>query len=185
MDSLGLLGPHRRGIAFCSENTQYETKNNFTSLRETMNIPVPFIWESLLQQGYKYSAMFKHSLVPSVFFNHASFHFSACRYPCINRELTQQNGWKTRDGRMTKKCLVILGMHSLAWHFFVMTLTRACSISWLQWRIRRFVGFLISREMMTTYWHFYVGIHSFYYERWVCKLLGCLTRRWRTANSDT
>ena len=36
-----------------------------------------------------------------------------------NRELTQQDGWNTQDGRMTKKCRVRLGMHSLAPHFFV------------------------------------------------------------------
>ena len=36
----------------------------------------------------------------------------------INRELTQQDGWNTQDGRMTKKCRVRLGMHSLARHFF-------------------------------------------------------------------
>ena len=35
------------------------------------------------------------------------------------RERTQQNGWKTQVGRMTKKCRVRLGMHSLAPHFFV------------------------------------------------------------------
>ena len=35
-----------------------------------------------------------------------------------NSELTQQDGWKTQDGRMTKKCRVRLGMHSLARHFF-------------------------------------------------------------------
>ena len=35
-----------------------------------------------------------------------------------NSELTQQDGWKTQDGRMTKKCRVRLRMHSLAPHFF-------------------------------------------------------------------
>ena len=33
-------------------------------------------------------------------------------------ELTQQDGGKTQDGRMTKKCRVRSGMHSLARHFF-------------------------------------------------------------------
>ena len=36
-----------------------------------------------------------------------------------NWEFTQQDGWNTRDGRMTKKCHERLGMHSLAPHFFV------------------------------------------------------------------
>ena len=34
-------------------------------------------------------------------------------------KLTWQDGWKTQDGRMTKKCRASLGMHSLARHFFV------------------------------------------------------------------
>ena len=37
----------------------------------------------------------------------------------IDRELTQQDGWKTQDGRMMKKCRVWLGMHSLARHIFL------------------------------------------------------------------
>ena len=36
-----------------------------------------------------------------------------------NRKLTQQDGWKSQDGRMTKKCRARPGMHSLAPHFFV------------------------------------------------------------------
>ena len=35
-----------------------------------------------------------------------------------NRDLSQQDGWKTPDGRMTKNCRARPGMHSLAWHFF-------------------------------------------------------------------
>ena len=35
------------------------------------------------------------------------------------RDLTQQDGWKTQDGRMTKKYRVRLGILSLARHFFV------------------------------------------------------------------
>ena len=41
----------------------------------------------------------------------------------INRELTQQEGWKAQDGKMTKKCRVILGMHSLARYCFVILLS--------------------------------------------------------------
>ena len=37
----------------------------------------------------------------------------------IIRDLTQQDGWKTQDGRMPKKRRARLGMHSLARHFFV------------------------------------------------------------------
>ena len=36
-----------------------------------------------------------------------------------SRDLTQQDGWKTQDDRMTKKCCASPGMHSLARHFFV------------------------------------------------------------------
>ena len=36
-----------------------------------------------------------------------------------NRELTQQDDWNTQDGKMTKKCRVRLGMHSVALYFFV------------------------------------------------------------------
>ena len=35
------------------------------------------------------------------------------------REPTQKDGWNTQDERMTTKCRVGLGMHSLAPHFFV------------------------------------------------------------------
>ena len=35
------------------------------------------------------------------------------------RELTQQDGWNTQDGTMTKRCRIRLGMYSLAPHFFV------------------------------------------------------------------
>ena len=42
----------------------------------------------------------------------------------INRELTQQDGWNTQDVRMTKKCRIRLGMHSLAPHFFVILPSR-------------------------------------------------------------
>ena len=34
------------------------------------------------------------------------------------RDLTQQDGWKTQDGRMTKNCRARPGMHSLTRHFF-------------------------------------------------------------------
>ena len=37
----------------------------------------------------------------------------------VIRDLTQKDGWKTQDGRMTKKCRARPGMHSLALHFFV------------------------------------------------------------------
>ena len=48
----------------------------------------------------------------------------AKKYICVatvhnhhdNRELTQQDGWNTQDDRMTKKCRVRLGVHSLAPH---------------------------------------------------------------------
>ena len=36
----------------------------------------------------------------------------------LNRDLTQKDGWKTQDGRMTKNCRARPGMHSLARHFF-------------------------------------------------------------------
>ena len=36
-----------------------------------------------------------------------------------NRDLTQQQSWKTQDGRMTKKCRARPEMHSLVQHFFV------------------------------------------------------------------
>ena len=35
------------------------------------------------------------------------------------RDLTQQDGWKTQDGKMVKKCHARPGMHNLAQHFFV------------------------------------------------------------------
>ena len=37
----------------------------------------------------------------------------------LNRELTQQNGWKTQDGRMTKKCGARLCIPGLTRHVFV------------------------------------------------------------------
>ena len=40
----------------------------------------------------------------------------------VNRELKQQDGWNTQDGRMTKRCRVRLGTHSLAPHFLVILL---------------------------------------------------------------
>ena len=39
-------------------------------------------------------------------------------YGSINRDLTQKDGWKMQDGRMTKNCRARPGMHSLARHFF-------------------------------------------------------------------
>ena len=39
------------------------------------------------------------------------------------RDLTQQDGWKTQDDRMTKKCQVTMGMHSLAQHLFFIVLS--------------------------------------------------------------
>ena len=39
-------------------------------------------------------------------------------YGSFNRDLTQKDGWKTQDGRITKKCRARPGMHSLARHFF-------------------------------------------------------------------
>ena len=35
-----------------------------------------------------------------------------------NRDLTQQDGWKTQDGRMTKKCCARLCIPGLARHFY-------------------------------------------------------------------
>ena len=35
-----------------------------------------------------------------------------------NRGLTQQEEWKTLDGKMTKRCRARPEMHSLARHFF-------------------------------------------------------------------
>ena len=35
------------------------------------------------------------------------------------RDLTQQDGWKAEDGRITKKCHARPGMHNVAQHFFV------------------------------------------------------------------
>ena len=37
----------------------------------------------------------------------------------ITRELTQQDGWKTQDGRMTKKCGARLCIPNLTGHLFV------------------------------------------------------------------
>ena len=39
--------------------------------------------------------------------------------PSSNRDLRQQDGWKTQDGRMTKKCRTRPEMHCLVRHFFV------------------------------------------------------------------
>ena len=53
--------------------------------------------------------------------------------PCttgVIRELTQQDGWNTQDGIMTKKCRVRLGMHSLAPHFFVILPSRVFQPAW-------------------------------------------------------
>ena len=36
---------------------------------------------------------------------------------CVNRDLTQLDGWKTKDGRMMKKHRGRPGMHSLATFF--------------------------------------------------------------------
>ena len=36
----------------------------------------------------------------------------------VNRDLTQRDGWKTRDGRMTKKCCARLCIPGLARHFY-------------------------------------------------------------------
>ena len=62
---------------------------------------------------------------------------------CYNRELTQQDGWKTQDGRMTKKCRVRLGMHGLAPQFFVILLSwvfqpSCCVSSLICWSTRNF-----------------------------------------------
>ena len=51
-------------------------------------------------------------------------HVSGCRRQagdvcCLtNRDLTQQDGWKTQDGRMTKKCCARLCIPGLARHFY-------------------------------------------------------------------
>ena len=51
----------------------------------------------------------------------------------VNRELTQQGGWKTQDGRMTKKCGARLCIPGLARHFFVIlpswVFQPSCSVS--------------------------------------------------------
>ena len=39
------------------------------------------------------------------------------------RDLTQQDGWKTQDDRITKKCRATPEMHSLAQHFLVILLS--------------------------------------------------------------
>ena len=36
-----------------------------------------------------------------------------------NRDLTQQDGWKTKDGRMMKKCSARLCIPGVGRHFFV------------------------------------------------------------------
>ena len=51
----------------------------------------------------------------------------------VIRDLTQQDGCKTQDGRMTKKIRARPGMHSLAPHFFVIlpfwVLQPSCCVS--------------------------------------------------------
>ena len=51
----------------------------------------------------------------------------------VDMELTQQDGWKTQDGTMMKKCRIRLRMHSLALHFFIIlpswVFQRSCCIS--------------------------------------------------------
>ena len=46
-----------------------------------------------------------------------------------NRELAQQDSWKTRDGRMMKKCRARLCSPSLKRHFFVIPLSRVSQLS--------------------------------------------------------
>ena len=48
-------------------------------------------------------------LTSSSLLQNTSFH--------VVRDLTHQDGWKTQDGRVTKKCSARPGMHSLARHF--------------------------------------------------------------------
>ena len=37
----------------------------------------------------------------------------------VNRDLTQQDGWKNQDGRMTNECCARLCIPNLTRHFFV------------------------------------------------------------------
>ena len=75
-------------------------------------IPIPRTWRVYLATGFdfrgKNRACFGSIGVPTL----ASVSY------LVTSELTQQDGWKTQDGRMTKKCRVRSGMHSLARHFF-------------------------------------------------------------------
>ena len=48
-------------------------------------------------------------LTSSSLLQNTSFH--------VVRDLMHQDGWKTQDGRVTKKCRARPGMHSLARHF--------------------------------------------------------------------
>ena len=65
----------------------------------------------------------------------------------LNRELTQQDGWNSQDGRTTKKCRVRLGMDSLAPHFLFMLLSRvfqpSCWVSSLIYRLAALCGLYV------------------------------------------
>ena len=50
----------------------------------------------------------------------------------IDRDLTQKDGWKTQDGRMTKNRRARPGIHSLARHFFRGSAVRSLPVVLLQ-----------------------------------------------------
>ena len=56
----------------------------------------------------------------------------------VIRDLTQQDGWKTQDGRATKKCRAGAAMPSLARHFFV--ILPSCCVRSLLSTVRTAVG---------------------------------------------
>ena len=56
----------------------------------------------------------------------------------VIRDLTQQDGWKTQDGRATKKSRAGAGMPSLARHFFV--ILPSCCVRSLLSAVRTAVG---------------------------------------------
>ena len=71
-----------------------------------------------------------------------------------NRKLMQQDGWNTQDGRMTQKCRVRLGMHSLAPHFFVILPSRVFQPSRhdgklsTRYAVERWISYLATKNVV-------------------------------------
>ena len=116
------------------QNLRYQTPKKYTAI---IGIPLSVLLatvdEPLIRRFYVENRSFQ--LVspfrfPWISWSNGSHVVKTGRTKCwklssqINRDLTQQQRWKTQDGRMTKKCRARPGMHSLVQHFFVILPSR-------------------------------------------------------------